>query len=237
MERLSFKELVERLGMTMTGSSLLRQALTHTSYANEEGQPSQDNERLEFMGDAVIQMVVTEHLFTRFPKKSEGELAKMRAAVVCAEGLARAARRIRLGDYLMLGKGEKQSGGNERLSVLSDALEAVAAAVYLEMGWAAARTFVLAVLAAELENPSRLDRAIDPKSALQERLQAAFKQVPVYRLIEASGPDHDKRFVSEVLHDGRVLGRGSGRSKKASEQEAARVALRRLAQQAEESVR
>ena len=233
MERLSLRELVESLGLKMEESSLLHQALTHTSYANEEGRPREDYERLEFMGDAVIQMVVTEHLFARFPQKSEGELAKMRAAVVCQESLARAARRIQLGDYLMLGKGEIQSGGKERLSVLSDAFEAVAAAVYLEMGWEAARSFVLTALAGELGGLNRLERAIDPKSALQEHLQAVSKEAPVYRLIEASGPDHDKVFVSEVLHQGRVLGRGSGRSKKASEQEAARKALLLLAQDQE----
>jgi len=230
VEGLSLKELFEGLGLKVEESNLLQQALTHPSYANEEGRPREDYERLEFMGDAVIQMVVTEHLFARFPQKSEGELAKMRAAVVCQDSLASAARRIKLGDYLMLGKGEMQSGGKERLSVLSDAFEAVAAAVYLEMGWEAARSFVLEALAGELQDLGRLERAIDPKSALQEHLQAVSKEAPVYRLIEASGPDHDKVFVSEVLHQGKVLGRGSGRSKKASEQEAARKALLLLAQ-------
>jgi len=217
-------ELAGRLGFRNT--SLLAQALTHSSYAHEEGREGQDNERLEFLGDAVIQLVVTERLYQQFPHRPEGELAKMRASVVCAESLAEAARRLGLGEHLLLGKGEDQSGGRDRVSLLCDAFEAVAAALYLDAGWEAARAFVLSSLAGELARLGRSKEEIDPKSALQERLQAVSKRTPTYRLVYESGPDHNKLFVSEVIYDGRVLGRGTGRSKKESEQEAAREALK-----------
>ena len=229
MDPLSIQSLAERLGMKASGQKLLLQALTHTSYAHEDGRQGEDNERLEFMGDAVVQMVVTEHLFKQFPGISEGQLARMRAAVVKAESLAQAARRMGLGAYLLLGKGEERSGGRERTSLLSDAFEAITAAVYLDSGWEAARSFVLRALSVELAGLHQPKRTVDPKSALQERLQATSKQTPHYRLVSESGPDHEKRFISEVLHEGKVLGRGAGQSKKASEQAAAAVALERLA--------
>lgn len=220
--------LAKVLGLAEHAHDLLLQAVTHTSYAHEEGGQEGDNERLEFVGDAVIQMVVTEHLFEAFPANPEGELARMRASVVNAESLAQAARRLGLGAYLRLGKGEERSGGRDRASLLSDAFEAVAAAVYLSSGWEAARAFVLKALEVELGRLSEPQTPIDPKSALQERLQAASKEAPTYRLISESGPDHRKRFISEVLHRGKVLGRGIGTSKKASELAAAEAALRRL---------
>lgn len=221
---MSLKELAKKLGFRR--EALLVQALTHSSYAHEEGREGEDNERLEFLGDAVIQLAVTERLYRQFPDRPEGELAKMRASVVCAESLADAARRLSLGDYLLLGKGEEQSGGRDRTSLLCDAFEAVVAALYLDAGWEAASSFVLSALAPEFTRLGRPKAEVDPKSALQERLQAVSKTTPTYRLVSESGPDHNKVFVSEVIHEGRVLGRGIGRSKKESEQEAAREALK-----------
>lgn len=217
-----------RVGVGEEGLGLLLQAVTHTSYAYEDGRTGADNERLEFMGDAVVQMVITERLYELFPKSPEGGLARMRAAVVNADSLAQAARRMNLGAYLLLGKGEERSGGRDRTTLLSDAFEAIAAAVYLSSGWEAVRSFILEALEVELEGVRKPRRTIDPKSALQERLQAASKQTPLYRLVSESGPDHEKRFTSEVLHDGKVLGRGVGTSKKASELAAATAALKRL---------
>ena len=214
--------------MKASGLGLLLQALTHTSYAHEDGRQGVDNERLEFMGDAVVQMVITEHLYELFPESPEGDLARMRAAVVKAESLAQAARRMDLGAHLLLGRGEGRSGGRDRTSLLSDAFEAITAAVYLDSGWEAARSFVLKALEVELSSLNQPRKTIDPKSALQERLQATSKQTPHYQLVSESGPDHEKRFVSEVLHEGKVLGRGVGQSKKASEQAAAAEALKRL---------
>lgn len=224
VERARLQGLVKRLGVR--NDSLLARALTHSSYAHEEGREGEDNERLEFLGDAVIQLAVTERLYQQFPDRPEGELAKMRASVVCADSLAEAARRLGLGEHLLLGRGEEQSGGRDRVSLLCDAFEAVAAALYLDRGWEAARAFILDSLADELARLARPKPELDPKSALQERLQAMSKRTPTYRLVSESGPDHDKVFVSEVVYDGRVLGRGSGRSKKESEQEAARKALK-----------
>lgn len=227
-------DLAKELGLGDGALDYLQQAVTHTSYAHEEGRPSEDNERLEFVGDAVIQMVITEYLYQAFPLRAEGELARMRAAVVNADSLARAARRMDLGAYLRLGKGEERSGGRDRASLLSDAFEAVAAAVYLAEGWPTARSFILKALDQELAR-LRKDTTIDPKSALQERLQASSKEAPTYRLISESGPDHQKRFISEVLHQGKVLGRGIGTSKKASELAAAEAALKRLTKEKNKS--
>lgn len=229
MAPLPVRDLAKKLGVGEEGLAFLLQAVTHTSFAHEDGRHGEDNERLEFLGDAVIQMVITEHLYELFPASPEGELARMRAAVVNAESLAKAARRINLGAYLLLGKGEERSGGRDRTSLLSDAFEAITAAVYLDSGWEAATSFILKALDVEIAALSQPKKTIDPKSALQERLQAISKQTPLYRLVSETGPDHEKRFTSEVLHQGRVLGRGVGKSKKASELAAAREALKRLA--------
>lgn len=203
------------------------QAVTHSSYAHERGWPKgRENERLEFLGDAVIGLAVSRYLYESFPDRPEGELAKMRAEVVRADSLAWAARKIGLGRYLRLGKGEEKGGGRGRASLLADAFEAVAAAIYLERGWQEAEAFVLDVLKEKLEAVK--GPVIDPKTMLQEALQASSKETPVYRLAGEAGPDHEKWFWSEVVHRGEVLGRGEGPSKKAAEQAAARDALRRI---------
>jgi ribonuclease-3 len=198
---------------------LLTMALTHKSYASENPGAT-DNERLEFLGDAVIELAYTEYLYRAYPHRSEGELTVARSTAVSESSLARLAQALELGSYVRLGRGEDKSGGRQRDSVLADAFEALVGALYLGHGWHAARDFVVAQLA-DLADPA----AKDYKGHLQELIQASSQQVPLYRVLKESGPDHDKVFTVEVVHRGRRLGQGCGRSKKEAEQKAAAEAL------------
>jgi len=218
--------LQQTLGVSFNNPSLLEQALVHSSYINENpGFAPTSNERLEFLGDAVLGLVVAEKLYQDFPQFSEGKMTKLRSALVRRDTLARIARAIRLGDYLYLGKGEEASGGRNKLANLAGALEAVIAAVSLDQGAAAARDFTLGLLNEELEKVIGRGAGVDYKSQLQELIQSRQQLAPTYNVIEAMGPDHDKRFTVEVRVGDTVLGRGSGKSKKIAETEAARSAL------------
>jgi len=220
--------LQQTLGISFNNTSLLEQALVHSSYINEN--PSftpASNERLEFLGDAVLGQTVAEKLYQDFPHFTEGEMTKLRAALVRRDTLARIARAVGLGDHLYLGKGEEASGGRRKPANLAAALEAVIAAVFLDLGSSAARDFILRLLDTELENAVSQRTGVDYKSELQELIQAKEQQIPTYHLVEATGPDHDRTFTVEVRLDKTVLGRGSGKSKKAAETEAARSALER----------
>ncbi len=208
---------------------LLTRALTHRSWVHERSRSKlTDNERLEFLGDAVVELAVSEYLYNAFPAAPEGDLARMRASVVKEGSLAACGRRLGLGDALRLGVGEAKSGGRTRDSLLADSYEAVIGAIYLDHGWEVARRVVLRSLAPEIESVATGESSLDAKSALQELLQAESGVTPQYRLLEAIGPDHNKAFVSEVVYGGERIGRGEGRSKKASEQAAAQDALDRL---------
>jgi ribonuclease-3 len=201
-------------------------ALNHTSYVNENGMSKFDsNERLEFLGDAVLEGLISEELYKRFPLLDEGALTRLRAYIVCEKSLFRVARAFSLGDFLNLGKGEEQGGGRERPSVVSDALEALIGAVYLDGGAEAARRFVMHVFAKTIEKAISGTTIVDYKSDLQERLQADG-QVEIRYLVDSQeGPDHDKLFHISVFKDGERIGKGSGRNKKQAEQEAAKNAL------------
>jgi len=227
MNKRELKQVAKRLGHAFARLELLEQALTHKSYANEA--PPADgvlhNERLEFLGDAVLSLVVGEQLMVAHPEFHEGELSRMRAALVNGEELANCGRQLELGLALRLGRGEERSGGREKASILADAFEAVLAAAYLDGGLDAARRIVQASLGDRISGGLTDDPGLDPKSRLQEVLQAAGQAPPDYFLMEASGPDHDLRFQVEVRQEDRVIGRGRGRSKKAAEQAAARDAL------------
>ncbi|MDR0325389.1 MAG: ribonuclease III [Oscillospiraceae bacterium] len=201
---------------------LLETALTHSSYANERPKTPY-NERLEFLGDAVLGLIAAEYLYSGHPDMPEGELTKLRAGYVCEQSLAAAARRLGLGDLLRLGRGEKADGGDARDSILADAFEAVLAAMYLDGGWEPCRKMVgEAVFSRPPAVPVR-----DAKSRLQEVLQGQGKPGPEYRTVSESGPDHKKTFIVEVFIDGRSVARGTGRSKKQAEMEAAEKALNR----------
>jgi len=219
--------LQQTLGVSFNDLSLLEQALVHSSYINENpGFTPASNERLEFLGDAILGLVVAEKLYQDFPNLTEGEMTKLRAALVRRDTLARMARAIGLGNYLYLGKGEKASGGQRKPSNLASVLEAVIAAIYVDQGSVPTRNFILRLLNKE-RVISQVAKA-DYKSQLQELIQAKQQQIPTYHIIEAVGPDHDKRFTVEVRAGDTVLGRGSGKSKKMAETEAARSALERL---------
>ncbi|MBI2869661.1 MAG: ribonuclease III [Chloroflexi bacterium] len=217
------------LGVSFKDVSLLQQALAHSSYVNENpGFAAGSNERLEFLGDAVLGLVIAEKLYRDFPEISEGQMTKLRSALVRRDTLAGFARSISLGGLLYLGRGEETSGGREKTVNLAGALEALIAAVFLDRGLETARDFILRLSGSEINRLSCRAEGLDYKSCLQEMIQSRRQVTPVYRIVEAVGPDHEKIFTVEVLAGSAVLGTGSGRSKKLAEVEAARLALERL---------
>ncbi len=221
-------ELQRALRYEFRDLALLRQALTHRSYVNESERVEEDNERFEFLGDAVIDLAVSEMLMMALPEADEGALSQARASMVSEVGLARQARNLGLGEALLLGRGEEASGGRQKASVLADAFEAVVAAVHMDGGWKEARGLIH-----RLFEPPHPGEQTDAKSALQSVLQAKHRQTPRYVVVESHGPDHDRTFVAEVWLGERCLGRGSGRSKKAAERHAAALVLAGLGQDQE----
>jgi len=203
---------------------LLQQALTHKSYLSETS-GHESNERMEFLGDSVLGLIVAEHLFSKFTEKQEGELAKAKAVAVSEPILAEAAKKFGLGPALLMSNGEEASGGRTRASILSDAFEAVVSAVYQSEGIEAAKKFVLTTLGPILEDIEREEHHRNYKSFLQELTQSIYKRAPKYVVIEESGADHDKTFVVEACLDSKPMGRGTGKSKKQAEQAAALEAL------------
>jgi len=221
--------LQQILGISFNDPSLLELAIIHSSYINESPDFAPvSNERLEFLGDAVLGMVVAEKLYLDHPQLSEGEMTKLRSALVSRETLAHIARTICLGNYLYLGKGEEASGGRNKQTNLAGVLEAVIAAVFLDQGLAITRDFILRLLNKELQKVVKQGIKTDYKSQLQELIQSRQQQTPTYYLAETEGPTHDRRFTVEVRVGDTVLGRGSSKSKKAAETEAARSALEQL---------
>ena len=220
--------LQKKLGVTFHDVRLLHTALIHTSYANGAPGRVMHNERLEFLGDAVLELASSTYLYTHFPKLPEGELTKTRASIVCSATLAKIAGRLGLGDYLLLGHGEEMGGGRTRTTNLEDTFEAVLGAVYLDQGWEIARDYALRELAPEFENAELGKLVKDYKTMLQEVVQQRPDSTIAYELLEASGPDHCKHYVFAVKIDGKVCGKGEGPSKKEAEQRAAEVALKKL---------
>ncbi len=226
---MNLQDLESELGFTFNDKGLLTRALTHRSYLNENPDlPYLDNERLEFLGDAILDFVAAEFLYQHYPEMSEGNLTSLRAALVKGESLARFAVDLGLSPYLFMSRGEDAAGGRARVPLLAGAFEAMIGALYLDQGLYTARTFILRFILPEAEHihNERLDR--DPKSVLQEMSQGQLQVTPQYRLVETRGPDHAKEFTVEAVLGDRVFGTGSGRSKQIAEQEAARVALENL---------
>ena len=220
-------ELETAIGYRFKKITLLQNALTHSSYANEFWHDSlKSNERLEFLGDSVLGMVVAEHLYRTFPDRPEGELSRMRADMVCETALARIADQLQLGQHLLLGHGEEQGGGRGRNSILADAVESVIAACYLDGGMDAARGFITKFVLCDV--PATGMRNVDHKTALQELVQQKKNQVLMYELTGESGPDHNKQFSVAVYLNGKLAGEGVGSSKKRAEQDAARAAIEKL---------
>lgn len=219
-------ELEQKIGYQFRDHSLLKRAVMHSSYTNEKHLPKHHcNERLEFLGDAVLELVSSEFLFLHHPKVSEGELTKTRASMVCEPSLAFCAGDIDLGKYLLLGKGEEATGGRERDSVTSDAMEALIGAIYLDGGFEQARAFIHKFILSDLENKKLF---FDSKTILQEIVQAEIQQPITYRLLKEEGPDHNKSFYVEVYIGEKKTGTGKGRTKKAAEQQAAYQAILKL---------
>jgi ribonuclease-3 len=223
------KEFQEKTGVNFSNLSLLEQALVHSSYINENpGYTSGHNEKLEFLGDAVLGFYVAERLYKDYPDANEGEMTRLRAALVSRNTLARVAKSISLGDFLYLGKGEESSGGRQKKANLAGAVEAIIGAVYLDQGDDVTRDFIMRILDTELKRIDRKDMIIDYKSRLQEIIQSRYQKAPEYRLLYEEGPDHDKTFTVNVMINGMFLGEGTGKNKKAAETEAARMALENL---------
>lgn len=221
--------LEEKISYRFRQIDRLRQALVHKSYANEKkDQGVQDNERLEFLGDAVLDLIVSEALTARYPVFSEGQLSKLRALVVNESSLSEVARSLDLGEYLLLGRGEEQSGGRQKNSILADSFEAVIAALYLDSGLSQVSAIVLPLLEQQIEQAARAGSGMDFKTELQELSQSLYGVLPRYEVLREEGPDHKKTFFVELAVGDTVMGTGKGHSKKEAEQEAARLALARL---------
>ena len=226
--RATLVRLSVHMNVTFDNISLLDEALTHPSYTNEAKDAIPHNERLEFLGDAVLELASSTYLYARFPDCTEGELTKMRASLVQSETLARLARQLDLGSYLRLGRGELLGGGADRQNNLENAFEAVIGAVYLDRGWETAQDYVARQLASEAMLVRRSHVSHDYKTTLQEHIQQKRHASISYELIGETGPDHDKRFTTRVLIAGEAMGEGTGRSKKEAEQQAAAAALHRI---------
>lgn len=219
MEEYTVSRLEEVIGYHFYDEQLLRRALTHSSYANERKiNRCGDYERLEFLGDAVLELVTSEFLYLRYPKLPEGQLTKLRASMVCEPALAYCARDLQLGRYLFLGKGEAATGGRNRASITSDVMEAIIGAIYLDSGIAQAKSFIMRFILNDIEDKQLF---YDSKTILQEQIQKTPGSVLSYELVSEEGPEHEKVFTVNALIDGRISASGRGRSKKAAEQEAA----------------
>jgi ribonuclease-3 len=234
---MDYDELEKRLGVELPDRELTRQAMVHTSYLNENpGFAPTSNERLEFLGDAIIGAVVADYLYRTFPDLPEGQLTSLRAAVVRARSLAGWARQLHLGELLLLGKGEEAHGGREREGLLAAAFEALLAAVYLQQGFAGAKRVLELFIPSAIESVIRRQAAVDAKSQLQQLCQATMQVTPAYRVLGVSGPPHKPVYTVEVVVGQRVLAQGVGRSKQAAEQAAAAEALRGLRGEADASL-
>ena len=224
-----FQEIESKLNYSFKEKNYLLRALTHSSYSNEnQKEKLKNNERLEFLGDSVLGLIISEYLFSHYSNLEEGQLTKIRAKIVCEASLGEASRNLKLGEYMLFGRGEELTGGRERTSILSDAFEALIAAIFLDGGMASARNFVLKSLEAVIEDAVQGKLFIDYKTRLQEVIQVQKGNRIKYDIVKEEGPDHAKIFYTEVRLNDMIIGVGSGHSKKESEQEAAKEGLKRL---------
>ena len=229
----SLKQLQEKIGYQFKKPDLLREAMTHKSYA-AEWNVKYDNQRLEFFGDAIVELVLTRHLFFRYPALQEGDLTKIRSALVNQDSLAKFARSIELGKYIQFGRGEIDSHGGDRDSTVSDAFEALSAAIYLDGGYEAVEKFILDVFTREIPDPLNMLTTLNPKGLLQEYAQAEFGKTPTYQILRISGPQHEPCFEVAVFLGGEQLGTGKAQNRKAAEQAAALEAMNVLKERSKE---
>ncbi|AGB41359.1 ribonuclease III [Halobacteroides halobius DSM 5150] len=222
-------ELQQEIEVQFSDLKLLEKAITHKSYANEKQELKiKDNERLEFLGDSVLDLIISRYIFLNYPDHPEGELAKIRSVVVSAPILAEKAREIELGKYMLLGKGEEMTGGRKRDSILADGFEAVVGSIYLDQGLEASQEFILDLLVPNIKEVEQGSYVRDYKTLLQELIQKDSNLRPDYKVVEEKGPDHNKRFTVEVIFDQEILGVGVGFSKKEAEQKAAKKAIAKV---------
>ncbi len=227
-----YQALEAQLDYIFSQKSILHEALTHSSYANEKNsKETAHNERLEFLGDSILSLAVSDYLFHRYPNLPEGELTKIRASVVCEPTLAEHAQKWQLGNYMTFGRGEALTGGRERPSILADAFEAVIAAIYLDGGFAKAQRVILNTLELTIQDAVAGKIFLDYKTAFQEHIQASTQQKIQYHIVDTQGPDHKKTFLARLTIDDTIVGEGSGRSKKEAEQGAAKMALHSVLKQ------
>ncbi|HYE69878.1 MAG TPA: ribonuclease III [Anaerovoracaceae bacterium] len=225
MNELDFQKIIQ---YEFQNVNLLKNALTHSSYINEgKWQQTGNNERLEFLGDAILDAVISDYLYRRLDHVEEGELTKLRAVIVCERSLAVCGNRVSIGSYLMLGKGEENSGGRSRCSIIADAMEAVIGAIYLDGGWSTVHNYVIRIFSELIEDAISGRLHMDYKTEIQEKLQSHGEAEICYVIEREEGPDHDKTFYANLVFQGNVIGSGSGRSKKEAEQQAAKQALER----------
>ena len=226
---INWEKLQQNIKVAFRDQSLLQQAFTHSSHTNENpDELSCDNERLEFLGDALLSFIIADNLYQECPDTDEGKLTEIRVSLIREETLAQIASELKLGDYLYLGKGEASTGGRQRQTNLADTLEALIGAIFLDQGLDAARNFILNRFKSHLEKTKLGHLPSNYKSQLQEYTQSEYKQLPTYHLVEETGPDHDKTFTVSVLIEDKILGKGSGKSKKIAEMEAARAAMEKI---------
>ena len=232
VKKIRFKqlEMIQNLiDVKFKDKNLLNRALIHRSYVNESSAVKiKDNERLEYLGDSVLGLIVNEYLFKRFEDYPEGDLAKIKSAVVSEPTLAKIARDIKLGNYLLMGKGEELSGGRDRSSILANSFEALIGAVYIDQGLKACRNFILALLKKDIERIDRMTYLRDPKTTLQEYVQKKYKERPVYEVVEEKGPDHKKEFIVRLVINGVEVSKGTGSSKRKAEMTAAEYILKKI---------
>jgi len=229
----SLKQLQKTIGYEFQNPDLLREAMTHKSYA-AEWNVKYDNQRLEFFGDAIVELVLTRHLYFRYPALQEGDLTKIRSALVNQDSLAKFARSIELGKYIQFGRGEIDSHGGDRDSTVSDAFEALSAAIYLDGGYEAVEKFILDVFNREIPDPLNMLTTLNPKGILQEYAQAEFGKAPTYQILRVSGPQHEPCFEVAVFLGGEQLGTGKAQNRKAAEQAAALEAMKVLKERSKE---
>ncbi|MBW6409767.1 ribonuclease III [Clostridium weizhouense] len=227
MNKYKINDIENNLGVYFNNPSLLKTALTHSSFGNQF-KDAKYNERLEFLGDAVLQLCITEYLFNNFKNKSEGELTKIRSLIVCENSLYEIAKKLNLGEYIRMSKGEELTGGRDRISIQADAVEAVIAAVYLDKGTGFAQDFILLHFEEIIKKAINNEIVLDFKTKLQELLQKDGEILIQYELVKYEGPPHRRKFFTNVIIDGQIMGEGSGYSKKEAEQNSAKEALKRL---------
>ncbi len=228
---MDIKKFEDTIGLVFNDKELLKRSLTHRSYLNEnKGEDLKNNERLEFLGDAVLELAISEHLFQEYPDRPEGELTSFRAAVVKTENLAKVSKELGLGNFLLMSKGEEMTGGREKEYLLANTFEAVLGGLYLDQGYEAARAFVTKHLIPQIETVVKYRLDIDAKTKLQEKAQNLFKTTPTYKVIYEKGPDHDKVFTVSVTINKKAYGEGTGVTKQKAEDAAANEALKKISE-------